>query len=408
MVTEIDESKIVRRRLILRDALAILSLVLVTVALFGVTLFLFRSFTRHRAELADRWSARGRQSLKAGNPAAAIAALRTALSYAPGTRSYELLLAEALGADGRTEESYQYFMGLWETQPGSGFINLELARLAASRNEHQAAVNFYRAAIYGTWEGDGVARRAEVRLELARYLITQHDLDSAREELLIAGGNTPDDYDRDITLGLLLQQTGDPKDAWTYYQRAVKGRPDDPTALIDAGRLAYEAGDYESAHRMLERAQADSAKHGKAGLSASDAELMNQSARILELIPASRLPPRERVARIEAARVIARKRFDTCARLAAGSEPPPALRTLEERWAGEDGTSKTGALLRDPDRQNGVMQLVYDTELQTDQLCGRATGDDALLLEVARTSRSRDALSSKPGSSTATRTGEQL
>jgi predicted Zn-dependent protease len=154
MVTEIDESTTAKRRLILRDALAILSLTLVTVALFAVTLLLFRSFTAHRVELAQRWSTRGRQALQAGRPAEAIVALRTALSYAPGTRAYELLLAEALGEAGRTEESYQYFMGLWESEPGNGRINLELARLAAKRNERQAAVNFYRAAIYGTWEGD--------------------------------------------------------------------------------------------------------------------------------------------------------------------------------------------------------------------------------------------------------------
>jgi hypothetical protein len=31
------------------------------------------------------------------------------------------------------------------------------------------------------------------------------------------------------------------------------------------------------------------------------------------------------------------------------------------------------------------MQLVYDTEVQTNQLCGPATGDDALLLRLATT-----------------------
>ena len=62
-------------------------------------------------------------------------------------------------------------MNLWVTQPGDGFINLELARLSAKKKDPQNAIKYYRASIYGTWEGDGVVRRREVRLELARYLI---------------------------------------------------------------------------------------------------------------------------------------------------------------------------------------------------------------------------------------------
>ena len=83
-------------------------------------------------------------------------ALRTALSYAPGTTSYEQLLAQALGQAGHTEESYSYFMSLWTATPGDGSINLQLARLEAKRGHRPSATNFYRASINGTGEGDGV------------------------------------------------------------------------------------------------------------------------------------------------------------------------------------------------------------------------------------------------------------
>ena len=172
MVTATNDLTTAKRRLILRDSLAFLTLALATVVLFAITLFLFKSFTQHREDLAVRWSDRGRLALQQGKPDQAIVALRTALSYAPGTRAYEVLLAQALGEAGRTEESYNYFLGLWETEPGDGFTNLQLARLAAKKSDREDAVRFYRAAIYGTWEGDGVVRRAQVRLELARYLIS--------------------------------------------------------------------------------------------------------------------------------------------------------------------------------------------------------------------------------------------
>src|SRR5579863_8745700 len=100
MTTEIDQRSIAMRRLILRDSLAILSLGLGTVVLFAITLFLFRSFSTHRADLAQRWAARGSQALDAGKADEAIVDLRAALTYAPGTRAYELLLAQALGEAG--------------------------------------------------------------------------------------------------------------------------------------------------------------------------------------------------------------------------------------------------------------------------------------------------------------------
>ena len=400
MLTEFEEGSIATRRLILRDALSILSLVLGTVVLFAITLLLFRSFSAHRTSLAQKWSQQGRNALDAGRPDEAIVALRTALLYKPGDSNYELLLAEALDKAGHTDESYQYFMGLWDAQPGNGQVNLELARLAARRKDRAAAVNFYRASIYGTWEGDGVARRADVRLELAGYLIAGHDLPAARLELLIAGGNAPDDYDRDMAIGNLLQQAQDPADAWAYYLRASARRPNDPAAHAAAGRLAYDAGDYENAVRMLARAHAElAASHTATPRDFDDRTMLENAERILELLPSPGLPARDRVEHVLAARAIAHRRFEACSaqlepatqqpakdeRSAAAAAVPAALQALAARWSGPDGTSSAAALLRDPGEQGAAMQLVYDTEIQTDKLCGVPTGDDALLFRLATT-----------------------
>ena len=115
MTLETENDWSVKRRLILRDALTFLSLALITAVLFAVTLFLFRTFAAHRHELAQRWAARGQAALVSGHPDQAMVALRAALSHAPGERSYELLLAQALADAGHTEEAYNYFLGLWET-----------------------------------------------------------------------------------------------------------------------------------------------------------------------------------------------------------------------------------------------------------------------------------------------------
>jgi len=394
MVMDIGDTAIVRRRLMLRDAISVFSLLLITGLLFAVTLFLFRSFTAHRADLAQRWSDRGRRALEANRAPEAVVDLRTALLYAPGTRAYELLLAQALGDTGvqqqkpsLIDEAYNYFLGLWETTPGDGNINLALARLAAHKGNRADAVHYYRAAIYGTWdEGNGVEHRTAVREELARYFINQHELQNARTELLIASGNTPDTYDRDISFGRLFEATQDSKDALAYYQKGLAARPNDPIALESAGRLAYNMADYESARRLLERAAERHAPDA-----AGDAQLAHTAAAILALDPMPTLPQRERATRILAIRGIAKKRFDTCKQASAAQPVPPVLQTLAVRWTEPDATSTVAAMLRDPSRQDAALQLSYDTERELQPVCGAASADDAVVLQLAAQSSGKAA-----------------
>ncbi len=382
------EISLAKRRLLLHDSLTFLVLALITGALFLITLFLFRSFSSHRSELAVRWSDRGRQALNANKPEQAIAALRTALSYAPGTRSYELLLAQALEDAGRTEEASNYFMNLWTTQPGDGFINLELARLAAKKDDPRSAIKYYRASIYGTWEGDGVVRRREVRLELARYLIDQHDSNAARIELLIAAGNSPDNPSLDRTLAELLVRAGDLADGLGYYQKALRDEPKNQAALEGGGRAAYSLGDFAVAHSLLERAleaKASPLAKDEEKLSGDLAKMLESSKRILELRPSGKLRPEERVARILGDRAIAKKRFEGCmTQLGATDGLPPSLQQLKLRWASGDASVGRVALLRSLAKQDATVQLIYDTELQTNQFCGAPDGDDALLLLLAK------------------------
>jgi len=369
-----------KRRLILRDTLTFLSLLLITAVLFGVTLFLFRSFTAHRAELAQRWSSRGQAALNSGHPEQAIVALRTALLYAPGEHTTELLLAQALGDAGHIEESYNYFLGLWETEPGDGFINLRLARLAAVKRDVQGAVNYYHASIYGTWEGDGTVRRREVRLELARYLIAQHNDSSAQTELLIAGGNAPDDVPLELTLAKLLQEAGSPSNALRYYEKVLAQDPKNEEALVAAGGLEYEAGSFDDAHRLLEQAAREQEMN-----SPEVRTMLDNSARILALEPSKKLPDRERVARILNAREIAKRRFDSCnAQAAAANELSSPLQDLGAEWASKEAALSREALLEDAAGQDATVKLIFDTEVQTAKICGAPTGDDSLLLTLAK------------------------
>ena len=372
MATGTSERNVAKRKLILHDSLSFITLITITVGLFFVTLLLFRSFEAHRAVLAQRWSDRALAALQANNPQQAITAYRAALSYDPENRQYEMKLAQALGSAGRTEEAYTYFLGLWESRPGDGFINLQLARLAATRRDAPAAINYYRASIYGIWEGDAIDRRRAGRLELARYLIAQHDLAAARTELLTAGGNAPRNPQIYLALAQLLNEAGASSDALSYYQKVLKLNPKDPTALSAAAQLTFNLGDYQAAHRLLERAIHEDPKN------TANAMPLAQSQSLLQLSTSDSLPSAERVRRILAEQTIARQRLTDCLAVA----PTSQLQPLIDRWAHPLATRK--ALLQDHDLQDTTIRLINDTELETSRHCSAATGDNALLLLLAK------------------------
>lgn len=376
---EAHELTAMKRRLMLRDSFIFMSLIVITIVLFFATYFLFRSFQTHRAELAKRWAGRGAVAFQANHPKEAIQFYRTALSYAAGEQSYELMLAEALGQAGQTEESYNYFVGLWDARPGDGFINLQLARLMAKKQDVTSAINFYRASIDGTWEGDGVERRREVRLELARYMIAHHQLEQARTDLLIAAGNGPNTPELEITFASLLEQAGASLDALSLYQKALAEQPRNLGALTRAGHLAYAMGNYALAGELLERAVLEQPGNQE------NNTLLREAKRILELQPAVNLSMREQIARILEAREIARKRFTDCV-ASLGDKQTNALQDLQNRWTAQDKVGRS-LLLHDPDQQRTTLQLIRDTEIDTSQLCGVPTGDDALLLLLARSSQ---------------------
>lgn len=376
------EERLQKQRLILRDSIALLSLLAIVILLFFITLFLFHSFSVHRLELAHRWLARGEAAMQAGQPAAAVEALRSAQAYAPGDEKLRIELAEALAAAGRTQEAVAYFNTLLESQPGDGMINLQLARLAARQGEEAQAQQYYQAALDGTWEGDGYIRRREVRLELAQYLIRQKRYDLARTQLLIAAGNAPDNAGIEIQISSLLEAAGDHGNALHFYKRALQHRPVQLAALEGASRTAYALGRFQQAKELLEQTL------NHPGFEKQPAELQNQyrnmladSDHLLLLYPDPDLSVRARAERILNNRKIASQRFTAC--FESKTTVSASLQALAGEWKQLPQTMRLLQLEQNPELEQNIMQLVYKTEQITAQQCGTPTGDDALLLKIA-------------------------
>jgi Flp pilus assembly protein TadD len=421
--------RIERRRLIFADTLSLVTLFAITALLAILTNYLYQSYASHQVSLAARWLQRGDQALRDNKPQAAVDALSSALAYAPNDRSTAIKLAEALASAGRVQEATVYFNALLESQQGSGVINLQLARLAARQGNESLAIEDFQKAIYGNWEGDGYVRRREVRFELINYLIANHRLDQARSELLVASGNAPaDDISVQLEIARNMERAQDPSDAFHVYRTILHHHPSLREALDGAGRTAFQLGRYLEAKRYLARAlelpatEADSDESAVAALQQSRNQL-SEASRILVLYPSSRLNPHERDARILTARKLAMARLTTCvnAKAAAPATPsaapapkvssnplqslasrfsrqpskpagnqaaaPPAvdpLQGLVDRWQKVPSKVTLAELAKDPELAETQIQLIYDTEFVTQQVCGAPTGDDALLLKIAQ------------------------
>ena len=389
------QERLAKRRLLFKDTLALSGIFAVTCVLAVLTWLLFGSYSQHQSDAAARWKRRGEIALRQGNAMAAVFDLRAALGYAPDDRGTEIELAGALAQAGRLQEATVYFNTLWEKEPGSGTINLQLARLAARQQQTPTALEHYHAAIYGTWEGDGTVRRRQVRLELVRYLIQQNHFTDARDELLIAAGNdtsTP----ALLEVAGLLEATHAPSDALHQYREVAARHPVNLAALEGAGQTAFLLGRYRTAKSYLERAVADkSTGHSLADKSLVEKNLQLASA-VLATYPSQRLPEQERLSRVVHAHELARQRFKDCDdKAAAQPDPAPpadkdAMDALSARWQAARTHLTVADLAANQQLEQAATQLVYDTELVTNHVCGEPTGEDAILLRIATSPDSVD------------------
>jgi tetratricopeptide (TPR) repeat protein len=376
------EERAEKRKLIVRDFVALFTLFVITVVIGVLTYFLFSSFSRHRDVLARRWRANGERLLSNGRPDQAIEALRSALQYAPGQRDIEVELAMALAADNRDLEATAYFNSLLETQPGNGLIHLQLARLAAKQGNAALAEEHYQRALDGTWGRDGYVERLSVRLELAGYLISRRDYARAQTELRTASDNALNMPDKQIVIAQLMEKAQDPADALEIY-RTQMGHKDAPLAAFEgAGRTAYALGRIDVARQALEKAVS---RPGFAKLSPVERknirQMLSDSQRILELFPDPDLSVRARAQRIAKDLTIARARLTNCFGSANASGE---MADLQRQWQQVPAKLSVRTLEQNPQMEQSTMSLVYETEEQTAQVCGAPTGDGALLLKMAQ------------------------
>ena len=356
----------------------------ILLAFLAVTGFAARRFHARQQALAEVWSKRGQADLRRGHVNEAVEDFRTALVYWRGNDEDQLRLGQAFLAANRTEEARTYLVRLWDTNPASGNVNLELARLAAQEGDLTAAVSYFHSALDGVWNPSSAESRRAMRLELCNLLLEKGPRAEALAELTALSSETPDDPKLRTEVASLFLRGSYFRPALGEYLRSLRLDRHQPQAWRGAGEAAFRLGEYSLARQYLSRALSGHLKD-------AEAEQMFETAGwVLEMDPfAPSLTDRERRGRVIEAFRIGFERFEACAQSQRigfeSSGPPTNLETALATASDWKKKVRESELRRNPDLMEKTMDQVYQIEKLAAQKCGEpASKDRALLLLAGR------------------------
>jgi tetratricopeptide (TPR) repeat protein len=335
--------------------------------------------------LGDEWFARGDQDFHSGDAAAALSDYRNALLYSPGNSNFQFHLAKALAATGRNDEARAYLVTLLSDSPGSGEINLELARIAAHDGPKMMpdALRYYHAAIYGVWDTDPIAMRWQVRKELCDYLLDNNATNQAESEIIALADNTsPEDFGGLETVGNLLLRARMWSRGLQEFQTVLSHESRDEGALAGAATAAFQLGQYSQAEEYLDRLPREKL---------ADPELarMHEISRsVLHLNPFEPgLSGDEKAKRTAKAIALAQARAAACGQKGGASSPGASTSALQSAMttSNQNATDWSERNLRKyPERIEPAMSSVFEMEDAAADRCGELQGADYALWLIGR------------------------
>lgn len=337
---------------------------------------LVRVYHAQQNALGTRWFTRGVADLHASRFDHAVSDFRTALIYSRDNFSYQLNLAQALIGLKRTDEAYAYLVSLWEQQPENGLVNLELARIAAAKEDTSHALRYYHNAIYATWPNDGEAERRQTRLELVQYLLNNGAKTQAQSELIALAANIEEDPPQQFQIGELFLRAQDYEHALAAFRMSLKADHPIPEANAGAGLAAFELERYPVAQRYLQAAVEENPGDAQTTARLKTTEL------VLHLDPFQRdISAAQRNRIVVEAYDTAGERLKSCAASGALSA---SEQNLSQSWTTMKPNITERGLQKNQDLVNQAMQLVFDIERQTSATCGSPTDEDTALLLISK------------------------
>ena len=367
-------SKIPERfTLIHREVLQLVLLIAIAVAAFVLTRAVAASNRNLSLRDGAEWYERGQQALHAGRVDDAISSFRRASVRNREERQYTLALAQALLIKGDTEAARGALLALRESEPEDPEINLQLARLAAERQDATEALRYYHNALYAPWPLDQTAARRQVRFELIQFLLTHQQTSRALPELLALSSDLPDTADLHVKVAQLFARAGDYRHALDQYEFALRLAPDNDTSRAGAGLAAFQLGDYQLARTYLRRASG-----GDPNVRAT-AELVGL---ILADDPlASRIGATARASRLASNFSYAQQRLNQCIDQRADPGPTEDEMGLQ-REAQDFEVELDSPAIREQDTVEAGVELMARIERHVVQACPPETPLDQALIRI--------------------------
>jgi tetratricopeptide (TPR) repeat protein len=253
--------------------------------------------------------------------------------------------------------------------------------------------------MYGVWSSDPDVNRRKARIELIEFLLQKNALEQARSELVALAASLPPDPALHLRTADLLAEAQDYPDALMEYEKVLLVDRGNAAALAGAGKAAYRAGRYRTAHHYLQNAVTANPED-------TDLHTLHASANlILETDPfVRRISDAERNRRISAAFAKAGERLSACAQqkgvdfsavkpATSTLSPLPAaspLAALESRWLASKADLPRMRSAAEADLPDLIMDLVFEIEQRTAQDCGEPQGADEALLLISRDRENAD------------------
>jgi tetratricopeptide (TPR) repeat protein len=364
--------------------LVMLLCVLALVVMLALTALLSRLYHKKIHTLADAMFAQGEADEQAGQVKAALTDYRNALAYNPTNPPFQFHLAKALAAAKRDEEARSYLLNMLSESPGSGEVNLELARIAVHENSMADAMRYYQGAIYGEWASEPMAKRWAVRRELCETLLNRGEVKQAAPEVIALAENTPaGDTVRLKIVAQLLLRAQQWNHALDEFRTLLAADPKDEDSLAGAGQAAFELGQYITAMGYFDQLPGERREQPDL------ANPFTMSGRILAMDPfLTGLSAEVRAQRAANALALAQTRAENCARQTGQSlEQTPPTTALQRLYAQgkdlqQDWTPRY--LERFPDRLDAAMTYVFAVENAATNACGEPQGHDRALWLLGR------------------------
>jgi len=355
-----------------REILQLVALVALAAAAFLVTRAVAASNRGMSLRDAAEWYRRGEQALAEQRFDDAVDAFRRATVRNRLDKPYVLALSRALALKHDGDAARAALLSLRESSPEDPEINLELARLAAARQDATEALRFYHSALYAPWAPEDAEDRRRVRLEFVQFLLAHAQKNRAVSELLAMSTDLPDDVAHHLRVARLFAEAGDASRALSHYEDALKRDAANHEALAGAGRAAFDLGDYALARRRLRQAS-------------PAADDVRQLLEIVDLVIsrdplATRLGSAERRRRLAADFAYAEQRLAACLSR-SGTRQDDGDAALQDEAAAFDTAAQ--APLVEQDAVESGLDLLARIERRVSAACGPPTPMDRALLLIA-------------------------